>query len=320
MKRFDVTVVGELNLDVIFEGVPRELAPERELLASGLTVTLGSSSAILAHNLSALGSRVGFAAKIGRDPLGQMSLERLSEGGVDVSRVKTSDPPIQTGLTVILSHPESRNIITYPGAMHDLRFEDLDLDYLADARHFHLSSFFLHRGLLPRMPELFAAMKSAGLTTSLDVNDDPADQWDSGIRDVLKHVDIFFLNERELLKLTANADIGAGVSLLSRLVPLLVVKLGAKGALLRHDGSELRSAALPVEVVDAVGAGDSFDAGFLHQFVHGAKPQQCLEYANRAGAFSTTRSGGTTAFRDRDRVHEFFLEHPGRPPEPSTRR
>lgn len=309
MKRFDVSVVGELNPDVILDGLPDEISPERELLASGLTITLGSSSAILAHNLSALGSRVGFASRIGGDPLGQMCVERLAASGVDVSRVRRSPSPALTGLTVILSHLAERNILTYPGTMFDLCFEDLDLDYLADSRHFHVSSFFLHRALLPRMGELFAAMKSAGLSTSLDVNDDPDDRWDSGVWDVLKIVDILFVNERELKKLAGSPDVQNGIERLCQSVRILAVKLGAEGGLVIDRGRSMRSPGISVEVADPVGAGDSFDAGFLHQFVSGADLRTCLDFANLVGAFSTTRHGGTEAFRDGGYLAEFLSRH-----------
>ncbi|MGH9404870.1 MAG: carbohydrate kinase family protein [Terriglobia bacterium] len=305
-KRFDVTVVGELNLDLILYGLPAEMAPERELLASGLTLTLGSSSAILAHNLAVLGSRVGFISRIGDDALGQLSVDHLSASGVDVSRVRKAGGPISTGLTVILPHSGFRNILTYPGTMFEMNFEDLDIEFLADSRHFHLSSFFLHRALQPRMRELFATMKARGLTTSLDVNDDPEDRWDSGIWDVLPYVDIFFLNARELEKLTGKPDLESGVARLAAAAPHVVVKLGADGALLAHSGGTLRRAAAPGNVVDVVGAGDSFDAGFIHQFVRGASLDLCLDFANLAGAFSTTRPGGTEAFRDAKRLEDFL--------------
>lgn len=74
MPSFEVTVVGELNLDLILYGLPEDLEPERELLADRLALTLGSSSAIFAHNLSVLGSRVGFASRIGIDSLDRSPL------------------------------------------------------------------------------------------------------------------------------------------------------------------------------------------------------------------------------------------------------
>ncbi len=313
VPRSDVTVVGELNLDLILYGLPEEMTSERELLADRLTLTLGSSSAIFAHNLSVLGSRVGFISRIGDDPLGEISLQRLAEGGVDVSRVRRVSGPASTGLTVILPHAGHRNILTYPGTMFEMCFEDLDLEYLASARHFHLSSFFLHRALLPRIVELFATIRKAGLTVSLDINDDPDNRWDSGLLDVLPYVDVFLLNAREACRVTGLVDLEAAADKLAATVPVVAVKLGGEGALALKGNQRFSSPPFQVEFVDPVGAGDSFDAGFIHQYVRGTDLQICLDYGNLAGAFSTTRSGGTEAFRDRQYFTQFFATRWPRP-------
>src|SRR2546428_13182828 len=99
MPRFDVTIAGELNLDLILYGLPDELPPERELLADRMMPTLGSSSAIAAHNLAALGARVGFISRIGDDPLGQIALDRLAASAVDRSKVRKQPGPTKNGLT-----------------------------------------------------------------------------------------------------------------------------------------------------------------------------------------------------------------------------
>jgi len=303
---YDVTVVGELNLDLILYGLPERLEPERELLANRLALTLGSSSAIFAHNLSVLGSKVGFISRIGDDSLGQIALDRLAAGGVDVSRVRRVAGPTTTGLTVILPRRDCRNILTYPGTMDEMCFEDLDLDYLCDSKHFHLSSFFLHRSLRSRIPELFAKMKQKGLTTSLDTNDDPADRWGDDLFEVLKHVDVFFANEREAQKIAHTGNLETAIAALAPRVPILVVKLGGEGALACGPSGEVRCPAIDVKVIDPVGAGDSFDAGFIHQYVRGGALADCVAYGNTAGAYSTTQPGGTEAFRDRGLCEEFF--------------
>lgn len=196
MPRFDVTVAGELNLDLIFYGLPQELPPERELLANRMMLTLGSSSAILAHNLATLGVKVGFISRIGDDPLGRIALERLSASGADVSKVRTATGATKSGLTAILQHEGCRHIITYPGTIFELSSEDLDLAYLQDSRHFHLSSYFLHRGFGGHIPELLHQLKSAGLTISLDPNDDPDDRWQDGLMEALRYVDVSFFPMR----------------------------------------------------------------------------------------------------------------------------
>lgn len=310
-KRFDVTLCGELNLDLILYGVPEELDLEREVLCKDLTLTLGSSSAILAHNLARLGTRVGFISRVGNDPLGQVALDWLASAGVDVSHVHRVPHGSATGLTVVLQHPVGRQMFTYPGAMFEMSWEDLDLEYLAGARHFHLSSYFLHRALRPRIPELFRRMKAAGLTTSLDTNDDPDDAWGEDVRETLRHVDVFMPNELEATRIAGVQKPGKDrifdytdpieqtLDKLSQLVPLLVVKRGSAGAVARRGAEMLTRPAVPVDVVDAVGAGDSFDAGFLHKYLRGAELGACLEFANRVAALSLTRAGGTSALREK---------------------
>lgn len=308
MPRFDVTIAGELNLDLILYGLPEQLPPERELLADRMMLTLGSSSAIVAHNLSALGSRVGFQSRIGDDPLGRIALERLQEGKVDVSKVRVVPGATTTGLTVILHHDHWRNILTYAGTIAELTWDNLDLDYLADSRHFHFSSYYLQKGLRPRVVELFQHLKSKGLTISLDTNDDPDDRWEGDLHELLSHVDVFLPNEREACKAADTEDLGDAVSKLSKLVPLVVVKLGRKGARAQKGSERFTAAGREVVPVDTVGAGDSFDAGFLHEYVRGSDLPTCLARGNAAGALSTTRPGGTEAFRDAAHRDRFLRE------------
>jgi len=308
MPRFDVTIAGELNLDLILYGLPEQLAPERELLADRMMLTLGSSSAIVAHNLSVLGSQVGFQSRIGDDPLGAIALERLQQAHVDTSRVRRVPGVITTGLTVILHHENWRNILTYAGTIAELTWDDLDLDYLADSRHFHLSSYYLQRALRPQIGELFQYFKSKGLTISLDPNDDPEDRWEGNLEKVLNSVDVFLPNEREACKAAGTEDLEAAISKLSGLVPLVVVKLGRKGAIAQHGNERFTSPARVVEAVDTVGAGDSFDAGFLHQYVRGADIATCLSSGNLSGALSTTRPGGTEAFRESEHRNKLFAD------------
>ena len=305
MKRFDISVVGELNADLILYGLPATLEPEREHLAEDLAITLGSSSAIFAHNISLLGSRVGFTSCIGGDPLGKFCVDRLQQSGVDVSGVKVLAGKT-TGVTVILPLATERKILTYLGTTLDLQFAHLDLNYLGSASHFHLSSFFLLRGLRPRIPELFSKMKQSGLTTSLDTNDDPEDLWVEDVKSVLKSVDIFLPNEREACKLAGASDVQNALDSLSRLVPIVVIKCGPKGVLAKRGKNQFHAPSVSVQPVDTVGAGDSFNAGFLHKFILRCNLEECLEYGNAVAALSTTRAGGTEALRERNHRESFL--------------
>jgi sugar/nucleoside kinase (ribokinase family) len=308
LATFDVSVIGELNLDIIFYGLPEELVLEREHLAKDLSITLGSSSAIFAHNLACLGNKVGFSSTIGSDPFGEICLKCLAECSVDLSRVRRMNGKT-TGLTVILPQRKQRYILTYPGTMFEMSERDLDLSYVFSAKHLHVSSYFLQKALRPRLIDIFRKAKEAGLTTSLDTNDDPEDRWSSEIQLLLKYTDILLPNEREACKLAQVNEVERAAEALSQRVPVLVVKRGSQGAIARVAKEKYTAFPPVVDAADPVGAGDSFAAGFIHQFIRGAKVEDCLKFANIAGALSVTRAGGTEAFRDAQHREEFLRTH-----------
>lgn len=309
MKVFDVIVVGELNIDIIMNGINRFPEIGKEILADSLDVTLGSSSAIFASNLSSLGSRVSFLGKIGKDEFAITVLNSLQSKGVDTSNIIQSDT-LKTGATLVLNFDQDRAMVTYPGAMEDLRLKDISFENIATARHLHFSSIFLQPGIRNDVPLLFKKAKSFGLTTSIDPQWDPAEKWEVDLPELLPHVDILLPNRSEFLALTSTKTIEAGISEIMQFAPKLtvVVKDGANGAY-GWNGTELihQPALLNDEVVDCIGAGDSFNAGFIHKFTQGASLKECLEYGTITGAVSTTRAGGTGAFVNMKLVNELTL-------------
>ncbi len=309
MSTFDITIAGEVNLDLILYGLEASLPVDREILASNFEMTLGSSSAILAHNLSVLGKRVGFITFAGADPLGAIAMERLAESGVDLTRCLRGAEGSKTGVTVLLAHGRSRRILTYPGVMFDLTVADLDVDYLASARHFHLSSLFLLKGLHAGLPGLFRELKRRGLTLSLDTNDDPEDHWGGVLQELLPLVDLFLPNEDEVCRITGRSSIEEALDVISATVPLVAVKCGRRGALIQQGKDRLAVPEITVEPVDTIGAGDSFNAGFLAAWVGGASAEASAEAGNIAGALSTLKPGGTEAFRDSVMARGFLEEH-----------
>ena len=306
MSQFDVTLVGEANLDLLLYGLPEDLAVEREWIASGMAMSLGGSPAITAHNLAMLGSRVGFVTPVAGDPFAAICRRTLEQAGVDLSRSVPVHGDTHTGVSILLQHQHSRRTLTYPGATPALRYADIDLNYLTSSRHFHLSSYFLQQGLRSDAARLLTACRQVGLTTSLDTNDDPSGEWNPNLLELLTHVDIFMPNEREACALTRESDVEAAIGKLAAVVPLLVVKRGRKGALACRGSERYAVDGLKIKVVDAVGAGDSFNAGFLHGFLRGWPLAQCLQLGNVAGAYSTLALGGVEAFRDRKGWHAFL--------------
>ncbi len=309
VKRFDVSIAGEINMDLVLYGLPEEMPTERELLASNFVPTLGGSSAIVAHNLAALGAKVGFVTYVGRDALGEMALQRLAASGVDTSRVAYAPSSVSSGVTILLHHGERRRILTYLGTINELSRKDLDFDYLSDAQHFHISSLFLQRALAPDLPQLCKDLKRAGLTISLDTNDDPENRWDGVLHELLPHVDILLPNRDEACRMAKRADVEEALKELANRVPCVAIKCGAMGVMVQAGSTVWHVDGVQVTPVDAIGAGDSFDAGFLAAFLRGASWEECAYQGNVAGALSTLRSGGTEAFRDAALREEFLRNH-----------
>ena len=315
-KSLDISIAGETNLDLILYGLPREMPTERELLGSAFNVTLGGSSSILAHNLSLLGTRVGFSSLIGSDEMGDIATARLAEAGLDTAHI--SRKPTGTGVTLLLPHGltpnQDRHILTYPGVMAEMSAADLDLPYLTSARHFHLSSLFLQTALQPGLPALFDSLKQAGLTLSLDTNDDPSGNWSGVLPTLLDKIDLLLPNEAELKKIARKPTLDEALDALASRVPLIVVKCGSRGALVQQRTSSgiQRDWVSPVAVkpVDTIGAGDSFNAGFLNAWLRGHDPLRAASFGNITGALSTLRPGGTEAFRDAALRFDFLKRHP----------
>jgi sugar/nucleoside kinase (ribokinase family) len=296
-NEFDVIVVGELNVDLILNELDGFPEIGKEILARKMTLTLGSSSAIFASNISSLGAQVAFIGKIGNDKFGEVVLESLQNNHVDVSMIKVDDE-CGTGATIVLNVEEDRANTTYPGAMDFLTINDISEDDLSRAKHLHFSSYFLQPGMRNDVGKLFRTAKALGLTTSFDMQWDPEENWDLDIEDVLPHVDVFLPNEKELIYLSRKNDLNEAIHLIKKYTDILVIKSGNRGSTVCF-GDEIKSlpAFLNENVVDAIGAGDSFNAGFIYKFIRGSSIPECQEFGNLAGAMSTTAAGGTTAFQ-----------------------
>jgi sugar/nucleoside kinase (ribokinase family) len=288
-----ILVAGELNPDLILSGLTSLPVPGHEILARDFSLQLGSSSAIVAAGLARLGNAVSFRGKVGDDSFGRFSVAELERMSVNCSAVIV-DPSTKTGLTVSLSVSD-RALVTYPGAIAELRAEDVTDDLLAASSHLHVASFYLQTALRPGLRGLFERAHRLGLTTSLDPGCDPAGSWGSAILDVLPAVDVFLLNEVELAGLTGTSDVEAGIRRLSTGTTRVIAKLGAQGCAVLDGGHTVYEPALSVDPVDTTGAGDSFDAGFLHAWLLGMPLRDCLKCGVVCGGLSTQGLGGTAS-------------------------
>lgn len=311
MKKTDVLVVGELNVDLIMSRLDQFPVLEKEIIANEMLLTLGSSSAICACNLSTIGSRVAFAGMIGKDAFGELVLTSLQNKNVNCDFISQSVKN-KTGCTVAIILGNDRAMVTHAGAMEEFSAQDISDAMLNSARHLHVSSVFLQSKLKTGLVSLFLRAKKSGLTTSLDPQWDPAEKWDLPLRELLPNIDVFLPNAGELAGFTKTSDLQSGLEQLKSFSNIIVAKDSTNGAWCSTiDQLISQPAFLNSNQVDAIGAGDSFDAGFIHQFIKGKSLKECLRFAALMGAVNTTAAGGTGAFDSLEAIKEKAIKFDG---------
>ncbi|MGN6872783.1 MAG: carbohydrate kinase family protein [Solirubrobacteraceae bacterium] len=296
-SEFDLIVLGDCNPDLVLSGT--EIEPsfgQVERFVDAADLMIGGSGGILACGAARLGLRTALVGMVGDDLFGNFMRDALTQRGVDTSGIVV-DPNARTGVTVILSRPGDRAILTFPGTISAFAAADVDAKLLTAARHVHVASYFLQTSLAPGLPTLFQKTRAAGATTSVDPNWDPHERWDGGLHELLRSVDVFLPNAEEAIRISGVQDTREAALELAAHGPLTAVKLGAAGALaVDSDGQFAQIPGLAgVEPLDAVGAGDSFDAGFLTGLLNGWTVERALSLGCACGALSTRAVGGTGA-------------------------
>lgn len=292
-KTYDVITFGDLCVDLIITGA--DVTPQFgqvEKLVENYALEMGGSCSIFACQAARLGLRTAILGRVGPDSFGQLMLDRMNEAGVD-TRYVAVDPKLKTGLGIALCPPGDRAILTYMGSINVLTPGDVSDAFLASARHLHHGSHYLHTGLRPGMPEIFRRAKKLGLSISLDTNWDPEEQWNGGLPELLSMTDVFMPNDQEALRISRKSGLDeAAETFLDRGVGVVTVKAGAKGARVYTRDARLERPVEPVSGGDSIGAGDSFDAGFLAGWLRGLPLERCLEIGMACGRSVASKIGG----------------------------
>lgn len=304
-ERCDVLVVGDLNPDLLVSGedlAPRWGQAERD---AEMRLVLGGSAGIAAAGMARIGLRTALCATIGDDDFGAAARRMLAEHGVETSELRTiAGSP--TGLSIHLLAGDDRAIYTERGAMVALTAADATATIATRRpRHVHLASVYLLPALNADGGAIVAAAREHGATVSVDTNFDPDERFERPAW--LTGADALLPNATEARRLAGTDDLDAAAAELARQGALVAVKQGAQGAFALggarlprngEDHGERAEIAVPAGLTafaDAVGAGDSFDAGIVRALVDGRPLRDALAFACAAGTLSTRAAGGTAA-------------------------
>lgn len=284
---FDVLVIGNYSLDLVFTGMPAMPALGTEVYARGFEMLPGETynSAVGMHRL---GLKVGWAGDFGNDDFSRFVLQRLAEEGLDSSLFVQHARPLRR-ISVAASFPEDRAFLTYydpkppvPAAIKALA--------KAQARALFIPGFF--SGPLFDTGVKVARLK--GMKVVMDGNSGGGVSLsEPGARRAVEQVDVLLPNAREARCLTGLDNLPAALHMLAKICPLVVVKDGPNGAYACQGGEIIHVPGIPVTPVDTTGAGDLFCSGFLKAWLGGLPLRDCLRWGNVVGGLSTLAAGGT---------------------------
>jgi sugar/nucleoside kinase (ribokinase family) len=279
-------------------------------MAAESVLTVGGSAAITASGLAQLGVRTAFTGVVGDDEFGRFVMTELAERDIDTTGC-VIDPKRATGVTVVLSRGDDRASVTSPGCTFSLTASQASGAIGASSlRHVHTSMYFYFPELGRDLASVFEQARAGGATTSLDPHADPSGTWDTGIRNVLRFVDVFLPNEEEACGIAGLDSVEAAAGALAAMGPgIVAVKRGSRGAVACSGDTVVQVPAPDMgadQVVDATGAGDSFNAGFLAGHLEGWELKRCLELAVACGSLSTRAIGGVDAQPSRAEAFELI--------------
>jgi len=288
---YDVIVVGDYSIDLIFTGLPGMPVLGNDTIATGFDILPGEAytTAVAMHRL---GVRVGWAANFGNDLFSQLAMDLAVKEGLD-SALFIKHKKSYRRISTAASFSDERAYISYydpepdtPAAMKALALASAKVIFVPGL--YYGSLFEIAVNLIK-----FKGMKIVmdGNTAELNVS-----MEHPKIKKVLKSLEVFIPNAREVKLLSGEDDLMKGMTALSKLCRVLVVKDGAAGSYGCVDGNIIYQPGIEVNPVDTTGAGDCFDAGFLKAWLMGLPLQMCLQWGNISGGLSTQARGGSGYF------------------------
>lgn len=275
--------------------------PARPLrTAAGFSRSIAGAESNVAIGMCRLGHTSGWFGRVGDDAFGLGILDALRREGVEVSR-SAVDSEAPTGLLIRDRHPERRIQVLYyrhGSAGARLGPGDVDENYVAGARVLHVTGITpaLSDSCLEAVRTALEAARRHGATVCFDPNLRvrlwPSERAAATIGPLLALADIVLTGDGETAKLSGRAGVKEGARwFLERGAGLVVVKQGEGGAWASDELREWSAPAHPVTVVDPVGAGDAFAAGFLSGWLRNFDVATCLAEANIVGAMSVQVPG-----------------------------
>ena len=292
-----VLFAGDGNIDLQFTGLASPPQIDREVPCAEYAAAVGGSSTICAAAYSSLGGQAEFCGLFGDDENGRLLVRMLRSARVGLDLLRFTNE-CATGVTANLVYESTRTQVTYAGTLSIVEETDTLTREVGRFAHLHLAGLYPLAWFLPRVTDVLAAARAAGVTTSVTTQWDPSQEW-KYLSDWLPLLSYLFVNEEEAFSITQRLSVEDAYAELAARTECPLITLGASGVFARGR----RTSGVPVDVRDTTGAGDTFAAGFLFAVMEKQmRFDEALRYGCAAGALSCTYIGGVSSELRHDRV------------------
>lgn len=313
MGKIDVACVGILVTDILSDILPKLPDPGELISVKEIYLATGGCASNTAVSLSKIGLKAGVIGKVGNDIFGDFVINYLKENGVDISTVSRSKEKATSKTIILLTADEDRRFIHNFGANADFGLDDIDLNYVCQAKALYVGGYLV----LPRLNQaslikLFKLAKEKNISTFLDVvAPGPDPDLINQCKEAFSYTDYFLPNQDEARILTGKEDPESQAEVFLKYNPemVVVITMGREGALIRTKDKVIRSKVYKVDIVDPSGGGDAFDAGFIFGILQGWNLEKTLQFASAMGASAVTAIGCTTGVFTRDEALKFIQEN-----------
>lgn len=308
---YKIGIIGPVNLDLVIRGnAPSNINQLLEWsdLSEVHSITAGAAGNV-AQNLKKLGNEIHLVSCVADDNFGTIVLSSLKKSGIETGYI-TIEKGKEGGIAIyILLFGDNKRPATFKIPTHHgwpPEFSDDMKQYLLDTNLLH-SSGFLHFSDLwnENFVNLFKEAKERGIKTSMDPQFplQPLDPpWIKVLKPLIHYIDILMVDENEALNITGLNDIKEAADMLIKEgFEIVAIKLGDKGAMVL-DSSILEQIppVQPKHIIDSIGAGDAFDAGFLQGLLEGKDLKVSGKMGVKAASLSLEGIDSTEKFPTRD--------------------
>jgi ribokinase len=303
MKKYHIAAIGNIYVETNYLGLVTggsdTIQSGKEYRAQEYEVRLGGSAANFSIQIRRFGGNAAIIGKAGNDDNGKKLLSLFANAGIDTDLIRQSqDSDIQTCIDtgLVLAHNGQNIQVVAGNANQTLNINDIDIGnpYFNQVNLVYLGGFMKQEALYRDYPRILSKFKDKGIKIFLDHGRVPVDFTEnkrSVLLEVLHFVDGYLPNREELLDVSGLSDISAALNWVLELgVKMVAVKLGENGCRIKDSLTDISIPGYHIKAVNSVGAGDVFNAGFIHEYLSGKGLKYCIQFANAAAAIKVSRN------------------------------